>query len=184
MTGENRVLGMYIPTGDPETCDMSSLFVPGQLGKTTQITQPTNTAAGDEAGRTKVYRLVHTDSSMTVAPFKGAVAWWENKSRYRVTTAATNRGARAGVFQNAVTKGNYGFIQIKGPATVKFVDAPTATPDDAGLIVIPSGTAGKADCLAAGSAATYPPLGNVAVNPNWNPLEATAVVELEIPEEG
>jgi hypothetical protein len=63
------------------------------------------------------------------------------------------------VFRNAVTPGNIGFIQTQGPSTVKIIDAPTAAPTIAGLIVIPSATAGKADVLAAASSATYPPLG-------------------------
>jgi hypothetical protein len=48
-----------------------------------------------------------------------------------------------------------------------------------GLFVIPSATAGKADCLAAASAATYPVLGLSAsvMDPN-----AEGIVDLDVPE--
>ena len=119
---------------------------------------------------------------MTVAPFQGAVAWWADKTQYMVTTTVTTlgRGRIAGVFQNAITPGNFGCVQIKGPATVKFIDAPTAAPTIAGLFVIPSATNGKADCLAANTAALYPALGVSAGALNLG--DNTAVVDLDVPE--
>jgi hypothetical protein len=118
---------------------------------------------------------------MTVTPYHGAVAWWQDKTNYTVSTdpTALGRGRVAGIFQYAITAGNIGFIQTRGPATVKFIDAPTAAPTAAGLIVIPSATAAKADCLAAGTAATYPSLGvsSEAVDGNME-----AIVELDVPQ--
>jgi hypothetical protein len=116
---------------------------------------------------------------MTVTPFKGAVAWWSDSANYLVTTSSSNRGRVAGVFQGAITLGNYGFIQTKGPATVKFIDGVTAAPTAAGLIVVPSATDGKADCLAAGTAATYPSMG---VSLSYVAPLAEGVVELDVPE--
>lgn len=173
---------MYVRSGDPETENESTLHYPGMLGKKYAVTQPHRTAAGVEEGRTKEYQFIHTDSSMTVAPFPGAVAWWANRALYQVTTDPTTlgRGRVAGVFQGTVTRGNYGFVQTKGPGTVKFVDAPTAAPTVAGLIVVPSATAGKADALAAGTAATYPALGVTASVVDGGSSEA--VVELDVPE--
>lgn len=152
---------VYLQSGDPETENTPTLLYPGTLGARFTVTQPLRSPAGAEDGRSKRYQLVQTDSTMTVAPFRGAVAWWADKTRYLVTTTVTTlgRGRVAGVFQNAVTPGYYGCIQIGGPATVKFVDAPTAAPTVAGLFVIPSATNAKADCLAAGTAASYPHLG-------------------------
>lgn len=174
----------WVSTGDPETVDdsPSKLFAPGQVGRYLTVKQPTSAAPGDEAGRDKTYRYVHTDSGMSVAPFKGAVAWWKSKAKYQVTTDATNRNLRAGVFQGPVTKGNYGFIQTGGPAVVKFIDAPTATPNVAGRAVIPSATAGKADCLGVATAPTHNLLGWVAGNPNFNAAAVEAIVELDIPD--
>lgn len=175
----------WVSTGDPETVDDSpgKLFAPEQVGKYVTIKQPGPAGTpGAEEYREKSYRYVRTDSTMSVAPFKGALAWWSDRKIYLVTTSPTKlgRGRVAGVFQNAPTLGNYCFIQTAGPATVKFVDAPTATPTAAGLFVIPSATPGKADCLAAGSAATYPVIGVSAGAMNLG--DNTAVVDLNIPD--
>ncbi len=175
----------YLPGGSPETVNVSSLAYPGQLGSRFNYTIPARTIPGSDAtedGRAKAYQLVATDSSMSVAPYDGAVAWWSRQDLYRVTTSPTalGRGRVAGVFKNAVTPGNYTCIQIKGMSMVKFVDAPTAQPTAAGLLVIPSATAGKADCLAAGSAPTYPILGRSASA--YNATDATALVDLDVPE--
>lgn len=173
---------VFLQSGDPETENVPSLLYPGQLGTRFTVIQPPRSAPGAEAGRSKRYQLVQTDSSMTVSPFPGAVAWWSDKTRYLVTTTVTTlgRGRIAGVFQNAITPGNYGCVQLEGPASVKFVDNPTAQPTIAGLIVIPSATNGKAECLAAGSAATYPILGYSASAMNLG--DNTAVVDLAVPE--
>ena len=176
---------VYIPGGNPESMNESSLLYPGQLGIRFNYINPPRSVGGADAsedGRSKGFQLVHTDSSMTTAPYDGAVAWWARQDLYRVTTnpATLGRGRVAGVFRNAVTVGNYCCIQIKGPSTTKFVDAPTAQPTAAGLIVVPSATAGKADCLAAGTAATYPLLGrSMGV---YNAQEATGLVDLDVPE--
>lgn len=182
MANNVRIQPLYLQSGDPESENVSSLLYPGMLGGRLTVRQPSTGAVGIEAGRSKSYQLVQTDSTMAVAPFQGAVAWWANKATYLVTTDPTKlgRGRIAGVFQNAITPGNYGCIQWQGPATVKFVDAPVATPSAAGLIVIPSATAGKADCLAAGTAATYPSLG--MTSDVYNASAATCVVELDVPE--
>ncbi len=172
---------MYIRSGNPETENESTLHYPGMLGKKMSLTQPHRTAAGVEEGRIKEYQFIHTDSSMTVTPFKGAVAWWANRALYQTTTDPTTlgRGRVAGVYQFAIAAGNFGFIQTKGPATVKFVEPQTAVPTVAGLIVVPSATAGKADALAAGTAATYPSMG---VTASVMDIAAEAVVDLDVPE--
>lgn len=177
----------YIPTGDPEQMSSPALHAPGQLGIRFTIKQPSGPGTpGSEEFRSKTYQVVRTDSSMSVSPFKGAVAWWADKTSYLVTTSPTTlgRGRVAGVFQNLpaypITKGHYCCIQVRGPAVVKFIDAVTAAPTVAGLIVIPSATAGKADCLAAASAATYPALGVSASV--YDAAQAEAVVDLDVPE--
>jgi hypothetical protein len=182
MPNNNPLGPAYLQSGDPETENTPTLAYPGLLGSRFTVVQPSRSAPGAESGRAKTYQLVKTDSTMTVAPFVGAVAWWSDKTQYLVTTTVTTlgRGRVAGVFQNAITPGYYGCVQTKGPATVKFVDAPTAAPTAAGLFVIPSATNGKADCLAAASSATYPPLGVSAGTLNLG--DNTAVVDLDCPE--
>jgi hypothetical protein len=164
---------VYLPNGgDPETVDLTSLSQPGMLGA--RFIHPSS--AGN-----KEYQLVKGDSTMSVAPYAGAVAFWGDKANYVVTTAATNRGQVAGVFTYACQKGSYTCIQVGGKHdAVKFVDAPTATPTAAGLFVIPSATAAKADCLAAGSAATYPILGRSAGT--YDAVNTTCAVDLDVNE--
>lgn len=174
---------VFLPGGNPETFNEPSLAYPGQLGNRFNYIMPTRQAATEasEDGSPKGYQLVATDSSMAQGPFDGAVAWWSAQASYRVTTTVTalGRGRVAGVFKMAVTPGNYCCIQIKGRGVVKFIDAVTAQPTAAGLLVIPSATNGKADCLAAGSAATYPIMGRSAGV--YDAANAQAIVDLDVP---
>jgi hypothetical protein len=177
-----RTQPLYLPNGqDPAQFNIaeSDWRYPGMIGGSCTIVLGAGTAADPRGSKT--IQLVRTDSTMTVAPFNGAVAWWQNRLTYKVTTDATNRGQIAGVFLGAVTAGRLGIIQTKGRhGTVKFVNAPVATPTAAGLIVIPSATNAKADCLAAGSAATYPQLG--VSSGTYNAAEATCTVDLDVPQ--
>jgi len=174
--------GVFLTPGDPNSMDDAKLYAPGTLGARFIVKQPTSGAAGAVASRFKGYQIVQTDSTMGVGSFPGAVGWWSDKTKYLVTTDPTKlgRGRVAGVFNNASVKGNFTCIQWLGPCTVKFVDAPVAAPTAAGLIVIPSATAAKADCLAAGSSATYPQLGYSAGALNAG--DQTAIVDLDVPE--
>lgn len=170
---------VFIPQGDPEGMNEPSLLEPGQLGVRFQIKNRFKGISGIEDVRFKGYQIVQTDSSMTVAPFPGAVAWWSDRITYKVTTSPTNRNSVAGVFQNAITPGNYGCVQVLGPALVKFVDAPTAAVA-LDSKAIPSATAGKADNLAAATAPTYIVLG-IAQQAILG-SDSTAVVYLNIPD--
>jgi hypothetical protein len=175
---------MFVPDGNPEnTSEPEATWrSPGQIGAfhTVQNVPGGGEASGVQTRHDKTYRLVRTDSSMTVGPYPGAVAWWADRARYQVTTdpTALGRGNVAGRFCRAWNAlGDLMFIQTDGPGTVKFVDAPTAAPTAAGLFVIPSATAAKADCLAAGTAATYPILGKSTEAVDGN---AEATVNLSI----
>ena len=186
MPNNNNMPPVYLQSGDPERESNPTLAYPGQLGMRFTVIQPTRAVPAAEEGRSKTYQIVRTDSTMSVNPFKGAVAWWADKTQYLVTTSPTalGRGRIAGVFQNLptfpITKGHYTCVQVGGPGITKFVDAVTAQPTVAGLFVIPSATAGKADCLAAGSAATYPVLG--LSSGVYDVLNAEAIVDLDVPE--
>lgn len=184
MSNNLRNQPMYIQSGNLEAENINIAGgatdpYPGTLGS--EITVNTLTGAtGKQPGRT--YKRIQVDSAATVAPFPGAVAWWSNKVTSLVTTSPTTlgRGRVAGIFRNAIGLGNIGFIQRAGPSQVFFVDTPTAVPTAAGLLVIPSATAGKADCLAAGSAATYPPIG--VTSGGMIGGTGLAPVDLDVPE--
>lgn len=159
MANRQRDQIQYIASGDPATDAHNTLQYPGALGGIYTDAQA------------KEWQLVQGDSSMSVAPFPGAEMWWADKATFKVTTVATNRGNHAGVVARlkkdgtevgpagAPGKGQFFFIQKGGRGVVKSVDAPTSAPTGVGAFVIPSATAGKADVLGAGSAATYPPIG-------------------------
>lgn len=175
---------IFLQSGSPELEDTPTLHAPGTLGARITIREPAGagTPAATSANyRHKRYQLVKTDSTMTTPPFANAVARWASQGDYLVTTAATRRGRVAGRFCRAVTTlGNYCCIQIGGWGKIKFVDAPTAVPDATGLQVIGSATAGKADCLAAGTAPTYEALG-VSCG-TYDAANAECLVDLQIPE--
>jgi hypothetical protein len=183
MPNDNTLQPMYLRSGDPETENEASLLYPGMLGARITIKQPAfGGPPGAEANRFKTYQLIQTDSTMSVNPYAGAVAWWADKTKYLVTTSPTalGRGRVAGVFQNPITPGNFGCVQTKGPGTVNFIDAVVVgSVNAAGNFVIPSATAGKADVVAAGTASTYPPLGYTAGSLGPGVM---AVVDLDVPE--
>lgn len=177
----------YNPSGDPETANSASCLVPGQLGRYLEVKQPTSgipSDNGDPTGTTKQYRFIRVDSGMSVSPSKGLVAFWLNKEKGLVTTDLSRAGGRgriAGVFQNAITPGNYGYIQTGGLGLVLFKSAGrTADPTAAGLFVVADSVqTAKADCLAAGTAPSYPFLGWSA-GPIQN--DNFAIVNLNVPE--
>ena len=174
---------VFIPGGDPENVNEPSLLYPGQLGiRFNYITPPRGTPSGTTGvGTPKSYKLVGTDSSMAVAPYAGAVAWFADQARQIVTTTVSTlgRGRVAGSFRCVVTPGNYTCIQVKGLGVVKLTDA-SANGTAAGEFVIPSATAAKAEIVAAGSAATYPALGRSAGMTNVPAREC--LVDHDVPE--
>ncbi len=73
-----------------------------------------------------VYMYVGTASGATAAPALGLLAFWNTAvadNLYQVTNDESgSQGANliAGICINAITKGNWGWIQIAGKATIKF----------------------------------------------------------------
>lgn len=166
--GPRNVQPVFLQSGDPtlERRDPDS-YAGGQIGQTFE--QPD---IGNDPPTPAKWQIVKTDSVMDVPPYDGAVAWWIDRANYVVTTdvSRAGRGNVAGVFRDSsapqdpntsnIGLGQICCIQKKGESTqVKFDAAPTAPPTAAGLIVIPNDADGEADCLAAGTAASYPALG-------------------------
>jgi hypothetical protein len=177
MTNNPKNQAIYVTTGDPTTVNEATPYAPGQLGKEISVY---NTSAGINPGQgAKTFKYVQVDST-SASPYKGSVAWWSDRDALKVTLSATNRGQVAGVFQaSAPNPGNFGYLQIGGVGAVKLVNAPTAAPSAAGAFVIPSATDGKADCLAAGSAAIYAPIGQAlgTANPGDNTVECIIILD-------
>lgn len=179
---------VYLQSGDPENENVVSLLYPGQLGVRFAVIEPTRTppTKTSGAGRSKRYQLVQTDSTMTVAPYRSAVAWWSDQSKYLVTTnspaTAQTRNRLAGAFVNAITPGNYGCVLITGLGIVKLIDAVTQANVVAGAFVIPSATNGKADVVASATAPSQQPLGTVSDSLSFNVTDLTVLVDLQIPD--
>lgn len=183
--GQNAV---YLQSGDPETENVVSLLYPGQLGTRFTVVEPTRTIPSKTsgAGRPKRYQLVQTDSSMTVAPYRGAVAWWSDQSKYLVTTnspaTAQTRNRLAGSFLNAITPGNFGCVLVTGLGTVKLIDGVTQANVVSGAFVIPSSTNGKADVVASATAPPSLPLGIISDPLVFNTTDLTVLVDMQLPD--
>lgn len=176
---------LWIQSGDPETENLAPTddLQPGAIGAHITIKSPGPggvPVAGSTDYFVKSYQKVEVDSALGAGPnpYNGCVAYWRDESKYRVTTDVTGRrGQPAGILRTAVVPGYRCFIQRTGPGIVKIEDAPTAEPTTEGLFVIPGTTAGKADCLAAGTAASYPILGTSRGAPAG---DRTAIVNLNV----
>jgi len=174
----SNFIGQFVQTGDPSTVSEATPYAVGQLGKELPDTFTSAAVVGgaavDPGKGTRIVKYVQHDSTSPAQPYIGAVAWWSDRDNFKVTVAATNRGQVAGVFMGpSPALGAYGYIGVGGQFIVKFVDAPVAAPTAAGLLVIPSSTQAKADCLASGTAATFTPLGisNSALDPGTQTAE-------------
>ena len=67
------------------------------------------------------YQYVQMYSSVTSTPAVGLIAFWQSDTSYVVTTdEPTGVSDIAGVLVSAVTKGNYGWVQIEGKVNVAF----------------------------------------------------------------
>lgn len=180
----NQQNTVFLQSGDPETehrpasgqygagITQSDPYI-GQLGNLLTVSDP------NDGGVSKQYRLVQTDSTLSVLPSAGAVAWWKDRAKYLVTTDVTTagRGNIAGVFRCTSAVDALVCIQRRGKSTVQ---VQTGTPDATGLHVIPSATAAKADVAAAGTAPAYPLLGiSVSVADGGTPNRFTAQLDVE-----
>lgn len=130
-----------------------------------------------------VYQYVQFKSDSSGSNARGQVVFWSDMDDYVVTpdAAAGNLGLWAGITLNAVTKGNYGWIQVAGRATVKFKSSITkATPAAGDLVIIDQAPTNTADILAdatgltslhaksiLGTVETAPSGGGVAVVQLW-----------------
>lgn len=114
----------------------------GQVGAKVSVdTTEAGLALSDPAQSTLfagIYQYVLFLSTSVAANARGQVVFWSNRAQYIVTpdvTAAT-QGLIAGITLAAITKGNYGWIQIAGRATVKYKAALTAATPVAGDLLI------------------------------------------------
>lgn len=101
------------------------------------------------------YQYVNVRLAATQNPAIGQCAYWYDRDNYIVTPDVAT-GCFAGIFINAITKGNYGYIQTGGLASVKFKASVTkATPAACDLVVnVSDSSVGRGDVLADATALT------------------------------
>ncbi len=149
---------VFLQSGDP-TLErrVPDSYSGGQLGQRFSVPDiHTTWASVDRGPIASDWQLVQLDSVMDVLPYDGAVAWWIDRARYRAGIFRDSSAPQSATTHNFAL-GDIVCIQKKG---VPAVNIESGTPDATGLFVIPGTTDGKAIALsAAGTAATYPPLG-------------------------
>ena len=94
-----------------------------------------------------IYKYVQTYSGSSASPARGQIAFWYNADAFVVTADFIN-GAQCGVFLNSITKGNFGWVQIGGKASVLFRASITKATPAIGDTVVVQNTANVADTLA------------------------------------
>jgi hypothetical protein len=132
---------------------------PGQLGAIFTM----NNAEAARAGKNNTlfqgtYQYVQFKSGSTAANARGQIVFWSDVNNYIVTpdAVAANLGCWAGITLNAVTKGNFGWIQVWGQAGVLFVASITkATPAACDMVVVDATPSNKADVLADATGVTW-----------------------------
>lgn len=140
----------YVVTGNPDTVNESSPYMPGQPGQVLAHAQ----------GK---YQYVQMDSGATataaIAPTANQVAFWKDSSQYIVTNdlrfSEGGRNTPAGIIRGSVTPGYYCFVLQKAKGIL--VKSSAGSAND--TIIANSGTAADATNVAAGTASTYKPLG-------------------------
>ena len=140
----NSVNGDPAPGLPVSTTGVSGSIIQPYLGQVGgKLSLDTTEASGmsDPATATLlagVYMYVQFLVSSVAANVRGQIVFWSSRATYVVTpdvTAATS-GLVAGVTLSAITKGNFGWIQIAGRANVKYKGALTAVAPVAGDLVI------------------------------------------------
>lgn len=128
---------------------------PGQLGQIFELSdveaQKMSTAL--HGGK---YQYVKFKAGTTASNARGQVVIWDDNDDFVVTpdVSAALIGKAAGVTLFAVTKGQYGFIQVSGYATVLCKASVTGTTAGQIAVAVSDSSIGKADSLADGTAVT------------------------------
>jgi len=139
-------------------------LIPGQLGKKVyyeKLDLPVRASSGDVACYEGEYQYVQTKAAGTISPIAGMPAFWSDKDNFIVQAdLPTDPANIAGVFVNAVTKGNYCLIKTSGDVQAKFLSSTTKTTPAVGDAAIVGGTGNLFDVLADATAVTegsHPP---------------------------
>lgn len=134
----------------------------GQVGGDTYMTAADALKLSDVTGTGTlfegIYKYVQFLSTSTAAPARGQILFWSNRSSYIVTpdVTAANVGKIAGICLNAVSKGNWGFIQVAGKASVLFKSAFLGAAADGAWVTVDTVTPSNAATIPLETAAQLP----------------------------
>jgi hypothetical protein len=164
--------------GQPLTSPSGSIVIPydGQLGQKYAVNGLTagspaealrlsNTVIGTLYGG--IYQYVQFLSTSSGANIRGGVVFWSDIPNFIVTPDVTlsTQGLIAGISLAVDVKGNYGYIQVSGLATVLFKSSITkTTPAIGDLVVVDQGggtPTARGDVLADATGITSPILKSV-----------------------
>lgn len=138
-----------VPLASPSGSIVSSY--PGQVGGILTLDAKTALKLSDTVNvgtlYAGLYQYVKFKADSTASNARGQVVFWSDFDNFEVTpdAAAAMNGKVAGITLNAVTKGQYGWIQVAGKASVKFGTVTKATPADGDLVVLTATPANTAD---------------------------------------
>jgi hypothetical protein len=180
----DRVVSRYLNStddplpGQPLTSPSGSIVVgfDGMLGQKYAVTgllagsNPESTALSLTSTGTLyggVYQYVQFKSGSTAANIRGGVLFWSDIANFVVTPDVTlaTQGQIAGIGLFANTKGNYGYIQVAGLASILFKSSITkGTPAAGDLVIVDQGggtPTARGDILADATSITSPILKSV-----------------------
>jgi len=135
-------------TGDPSpgstaAAASGTVSYAGQVGDIIQLTESQANQLSAASGgfatlHAGFYQYVQFLSTSTQSNAGGNIAFWSNRLTKVVTPDASgNLGQVAGVILESETKGNYGWIQVAGVATVNFkASLAVATPAAGDLVIV------------------------------------------------
>jgi hypothetical protein len=128
----------------------------GQLGKTVEFADANEIFYDSTVGTLYPgkYQYVQTDSESSDSPARGLIAFWLGDPTDYVVTPDAQDGEIAGIYINALTKGNYGYIQIEGIASVQFDASQSQGTPAVKDLVVQKSTANTADAIADGTTVT------------------------------
>ena len=167
-----------VVAGGPVASGTGDQQYQGQLGKTLELNAVDAARRSDTSVATLfggIYQYVRTKAGSTIAPARGLVASRDVATAgftdYVVTPdLPTGNAFAAGIYLSALTKGQFGFIQVAGIADVQGVASFAETPAVGDLVFLTTGA--KMDNLAGATAV--------------DPLEVQAILGVaeEVPADG
>lgn len=132
-------VGLYLVSGYLNNEDIASAafndlaYPRGQLGRLVSYNDAMAYKLSAAPSTTTLYhglyQVVNFKSGSTASNAKGQAVFWNDRANFIVTpdAAAATEADFAGIALNAVTKGNYGVIQVAGKCTVLYRASVTDT---------------------------------------------------------